>query len=147
MAHTLKTFESVRDYLSSISYIDQGGCGIAALAMYRWLKMNEGVKVKFVYLDSREYNHNQNKQYIEKKDGCPNACNHIAISYNKEFIDCSSVVDISMYTFRIVTANESALIDTINNIGSWNESFDREKYIPLIEKKLGVKLSDVFIGY
>ena len=34
----MKILTEVQEFLSDIPYINNGGCGIAMLAMYRWLK-------------------------------------------------------------------------------------------------------------
>jgi hypothetical protein len=34
----ITTFEDVRKFLSQVPKIDDGGCGIAALSMYRWVE-------------------------------------------------------------------------------------------------------------
>ena len=47
-----EALSEVRNYLNSISYINNGGCGIAALVMFRWMKKNristKGVKFHFM---------------------------------------------------------------------------------------------------
>ena len=40
----MKHFAEVLRYLSSIEYINRGGCGVAALAIYRWLKKHDKLK-------------------------------------------------------------------------------------------------------
>jgi phosphotransferase system glucose/maltose/N-acetylglucosamine-specific IIC component len=44
------TFKEVRDYLSGIPAISRGGCGVAALAMYLWLKKNNKLSDGFEFV-------------------------------------------------------------------------------------------------
>ncbi len=49
----MKTLYELRAYLESIPYINNGGCAIAALFMYKWLKTTRPKsKVQIAYLYS-----------------------------------------------------------------------------------------------
>ena len=144
-----KNLNEVREFLSGIPCINEGGCGIAALAMYRWLKKNhtseEMSKIKFVYIewdDDSVYEHNE-----RFNDGYwLDAPTHCVLLYKGNYIDSNGDVDFDKwgdYTFEI--NDESVIVDSIIN-GCWNSMFDREKWIPIIEKELGIDLSDIKEG-
>ena len=62
---TVKTFDEVLNFLSNIPSINCGGCGISALAMYRWLKKHGKTteETAFYYLENDYERHNNNKGY------------------------------------------------------------------------------------
>ena len=39
----IKTLKQVQKFLSNIPNINRGGCGISALALYRWLENNGNI--------------------------------------------------------------------------------------------------------
>lgn len=148
MKLTNLNFDSVLAYLSSINHVNQGGCGIAALAMYRWLELNKllAADTAFVYL-YRDYDkglYENNRQYIENGEGEINSCNHAVLFHRGDYIDCSGILCgefLSEYPFKQVV-DEEILIESLNT-DNWNCMFDRHNAIPFIEKKFKISLSDV----
>ena len=144
----IEEFEDVRNYLDTIPAISQGGCGISAIAMFRWLVNHKFSKddINFVmgYKDLNEFADNS-IAFCGDED-LPFACSHIGIliQYNDRdtIIDCNSRWFFSNYVQSQVV-NENAMISSINQINQWNGCFNRKKYVPLIEKKLKINLRDI----
>ena len=145
----MKTFNEVRKFLFSIPNIDCGGCGIATLAMYRWLKKNKSVKnVGFHFLHDNYdgYLYRSNKTYAETKEGEPTACSHVGLIINDKTFDSGRRIMVRKYPNRIKIYDENFLLLAVNNLRDWNEEFNR-KYIKKISKVLDIDLSDVRITY
>lgn len=144
----IEDFEKVREYLSKIPAISQGGCGISAVAMFRWLVSNnfDENDINFVmgYKSLAEFADNS-IAFCGDED-LPYACSHIGIliQYNNRdtIIDCKERWFFSNY-IQSQVVNENAMVSSINQIGQWNGCFDREKYVPKIEKKLKIDLKDI----
>ena len=140
------TFEDVREYLSNIPAISKGGCGVAALAMYLWLKKNERLPdgFEFVLLYSIFEDDDifeNNAEVLHNKRG--NACApcHIAIKYKDQIIDADSTINTSNWDKIQFVTDEWFIWNMINNIGSWNPTFNRD-HIKSIEIKLDIELKD-----
>lgn len=147
----LKTLAEVRQYLSSIERINQGGCGVAALAMYKWLAKHDEIdhhfKFVFCYASYDEYTYVNNVGVLKNKIGKAIACEHIGIYYDDKYLDCNSELPLTRYgTIQFVSYDQTWFIqNAINNIGSWNPAFNRNKWIPKIEKELGISLKEIEI--
>ena len=141
----VSTFEEVQNYLSVIPYINYGGCGISALAMYRWLKKHNQLKhTKFVYLycKNSEETYVRNQKTLKGELNNPLAPSHVILLHDGKQIDIEFESD-TVYYFRHVVEDERFLIKTINTLESWNADFNRKVYVRMIEKKLGIDLSDI----
>ena len=138
------TFTDVQKYLDKIPCINQGGCGISALSMYRWLKKNNQLKnTKFIFLYDEIYKFNKNRSILQhKKRGQPLPPEHAILVHNKQFLDSSGKVDLKIYGKYKQTINNEAFIKKSIHSEGWNEAFDR-KYINKIEKKLKINLEDI----
>jgi hypothetical protein len=144
---SLNTLEEVMNFLSSIDSISRGGCGISALAMYRWLKKHGKTteQTAFYYLENDAERHNNNKSYYSNKDVSLIAPCHIVLYHNDRTIDCEGYQSISSYDFQLLEKSEEFLIKMINNIHSWNCAFRRKDHVKNIAKTLDIDLSDVLI--
>lgn len=141
---TIKTFKDVRKFLNSIDYINNGGCAVSALAMYLWLekhgKLGRNNKIVYLYKSNNITSYAQNQRLIENNGGNGSSCSHAVLKYRGRLIDCEEKVNTKDYSYK-QTFNDINLVRlTLNNVHSWNDSFERDKYIPLIEKTLGVKI-------
>lgn len=139
-------FEQVKETLGNIAYINAGGCGISALAMYRWLKAHNKLKkdTAFMYFDNCDETYCDNLKALKGQDAEPTSCSHVVLQHGKKYIDCYGEVRPKYrYRYKLRIKSESFVIASINNMGNWNPSFDREKNVPKIEKRLGIDLSDV----
>jgi hypothetical protein len=144
-----KTFDEVREFLSGIEYIHDGGCGVSALAMYRWLKKNHTEKqmasIKFVYIEYDEDMIYEHKENLAEGYWIDAPC-HCVLLYKGELIDAEGYVDVNEWgDATLEISDEQVIVDSLVN-GCWNSCFDREKWIPIIEKELGIDLSDVLDG-
>ena len=125
--------------------INSGGCGIAALAAVRLAKKhNEKVGIMFLYnsYDKRRYDTNQSaieEKNLEKWGMAPS---HIAVVVDGIPVDTEGNVDMDRYQYT-QTVTESDLLTIINFSDDWNNTFQREIDIPIIEKILDIKLDDV----
>ena len=135
--------------LNKIETISMGGCGISALAIYRWCKANN-IQIKdrpFVFLWSGYY-----KQDAERNDTLLSegrisdveVPSHVVIRlYGTEFDSEGDNAGTSWNIHQTYLLNETELLTIINESNGWNAMFDREELVPEIEQALGVDLSDV----
>lgn len=151
---TVKTLDDVRNFLDRISCINSGGCGISALAMYRWVKKNMPEHAKksmfhFFHRDKEGYQNNKslikNNSYDSTNISIPA---HIGFEIKKvtEIIDSCRNVFKEQYGYAVKTSSEDVLINAINNVNDWNYSFSREESVPVIEAGLDIDLSDVILA-
>jgi hypothetical protein len=141
-----ETFEDVKEFLSNIDSINCGGCGLSALVMYRWLKKYDKLTedIKILFLDNDEYNYKNNKECMSNKQGILKAPSHIVMLYDTFHIDCSgNQYNVAQRYDYILEVAEDYLVNSLNNVTSWNISFDRNEAISVIENNLHIDLSDV----
>jgi hypothetical protein len=154
--------------LRRIKGIDAGGCGIATLAVLRWLKLNYPDELQnmsivsvFDYDGKRlsEVKNRNKKLYMSKnKKGWGLVPIHVGLIYkNKLFFDPEShgisipfflkkekVSRKQIQIFTNIDKGELFLLYIINTeIGDWNPKFNRKKKVPIIENKLKINLNDV----
>lgn len=144
----INTLKDVQNFLSKIECINYGGCGISALAMYRWLKKHGKVteQTAFYYLENDEDRYNNNREYNTNKEITLVAPYHVVLYHNDQTIDCDGFKPIGGYKYHILEKSEEFLIKMINNINSWNNMFSRKENVKNIAKILGINLSDVKIN-
>ena len=156
----IKTLSDVQKYLNSIPYINCGGCGYSAYAIYLWLKKTNYPKinnVSFVYLYSGisdDYYYKTNESFIKGERSSATACSHIMVNIGRKngtkFIDSSPEgidLKVSKYhsdcEFNVVRRHNGIDESTLRNSlkhGSWNDIFDK-KNIKKIEKMLDIKFN------
>lgn len=140
----MKTFNELRNYLFSIPNIHDGGCGISALFMYKWVKQNmPAADVRFVYLYhscSEAYTHNDS---ILKNNSAenPTSCSHACIVLGDEYMDCEKLVRPGDFTFVHNIDNEEFILKSLRNRSKWNDWFSRDLYLPIMEQVIGIKLN------
>ncbi len=143
----IKTFEDLNKYLGKIPYISYGGCAIAALFQYLWLKQNDkdaDVKVVYLYQSHNQYKLENNKRTLHGIDNGYYSCSHAVILYNDQHIDCSDDefdIDSCDYKSSLEIDNPEFVIKTLGERYEWNSMFDRETFVPKMEKKIGIKLN------
>lgn len=155
MASTIKTFEQVRQYLSDIPYINRGGCGIAALAMARWLLKNNGqADIMFFmgYNNTKDFLNNTRSVYDNQMKNTPApipvAPSHAGVVIEMYGDDGAAVVDtdgklnLLRFSYTHTFYNEDIIVQAVNNIRSWNPAFNRNN-VKLIVRNLGIDLSDI----
>lgn len=139
-----KTLRKLRRFLDNIPDINCGGCGISALVIYKWLKAHGHKNIEFVFYYNDSVSFRSNRQALKnKKVDYMYAPSHCGIRLeNNDVIDCSGKIN--------GWADLSHSVNTIgfmkkflNSPQAWNPRFNRPKYLPIIEKKTGIKLSGV----
>jgi len=139
-------FEAVQEFLGNITWINAGGCGVAALAMYRWLKKNNKLSkdTAFVYLDNDKWMHENNKKALETNDVEPTSCSHVALQHAKRYVDAEGEVNIRFrFQYKLRIESEAFVLASVNNINVWNPRFNRIQLVPFIAEQLGIDLSDI----
>ena len=139
-------FEDVREFLSNIDSINCGGCGLSALVMYRWLKKYDKLQedTKIIFLDNDEDNYKNNKYRISNKQDWLSAPSHIVMFMNGFYYDCENIQhNVELRYDYILEVEEENLLNSLNNLTSWNVAFDRNEAISVIESNLHIDLSDV----
>lgn len=146
-SHNMKTLDDVRDYLSAIPYLHNGGCGIAAYAMYKWMVANDCLPKGFriVFGTNYEDEHDNNKRAISDRSFIPVAPNHIFLRVNRKLIDAKGDVRHTKYIYLQYIKEKDIwfLIEAINNKRTWNSDFNRRRQIPRIEHNLNISLSEI----
>lgn len=142
----MKSFYKIRDYLSDIPNIHCGGCGIAALAMKRWLKKYQHAKVTIVYgYNSLNYYKN-NLLAVNGKREVLGACSHAGIIQSTGLIiDANKMWQPDQYKYLLPLSEKKVVTSLNKGINEWNDSFNRKKWVPRIERKLDIDLSDIKI--
>lgn len=154
MKITIKSFKNVLEFLDTIRFINCGGCGIAAISLYRWLEKNKKLtkNTKFFGFDdsSEEFNNNYNLLTNNGKNNDLKykllVSSHYMIFHRNKFYDSNgSHVEIDYrYKYEISEEQLLVLINYPSNRINWNTMFDRNN-CKEIEKTLDIDLSDIKI--
>lgn len=138
----IEDFRDVCNFLNWIPGINHGGCGIAALSQYRWLKQNRREEPPIILFYSNEKRYLSNLKYLKKgKKRHLKVPNHCVIGY--PFEDFNKILQRWSYEFSWnQITNEKGILNLLNEGENWGHHFDR-KYIPEIGEKLNIDLSDI----
>lgn len=137
-------FEDTRNFLDSLPYINAGGCGISAYAMYLWLKKEDKLpknfKLVFLHHTSSEEEFLNNRKVLVEGKGEIYAPEHVAVKYKGDILDSSGVVSTSRYGlfFEIPLDRAEDYIVNSLNTDDWNSAFNRAMCTAIIEKELGI---------
>ncbi|MFO7969745.1 MAG: hypothetical protein R6U15_06550 [Candidatus Izemoplasmatales bacterium] len=141
----MRTLKQVQKYLDDIPNINSGGCGVSALAMKKWLKKNKNkdVKIKFLYR-GHEFAYMKNDEILKgnEKENL-RAPAHCCIIYGKKHKDSTGDILLRDFSTRHEIPNDKMFIDCVKDDSTWNPCFERDMYIPKIEKDLGISLKEV----
>jgi hypothetical protein len=145
----IKTIEPILECLNSIRYINHGGCGIAALAIYRWSKANghfvpeHAFRFLWDYDEAEERDRNDERLFNGELSDVATP-SHIVIELYDGLYDSDGLYDPDAAgdLEQEYHLNADELLAVIN-AGNWNSLFNRARYIPVIEFALGIDLSDV----
>ena len=143
----LLCFKRLQKILGKIPNINAGGCGVSAYAMYLYLKKH-GCLNDFQVILLDEYftkdEHKQNLAFVEGKSSKSNGAAHIAVTFDggKTIQDAKGVVDDTFeYTLLVPSHKTEAYFNALFTAKvRWNSAFNMHESIPVIEKKLGIKL-------
>jgi len=146
----LPNVKKILKKLNDVDCINYGGCGVSALAIYRYMEkngiLNETTKIIYTYHkdDIDLYNTNQERN---KNNTALHAPAHILIQHEGIYFDTikmSKKIKDFRYNYYYHEATLNELIMSINT-GGWNWSFNRGSGVPEIEKIVGVNLTEVDI--
>ena len=147
MDKNIKTFKQVLNFLNGLPDINLGGCGISLLSMIRWLKKNKGInKFTMLFLYNCEENFINNGKALKNKKGDIIAPTHCGLIRNGKLTDSTGKISSLEYNWTQKVTDETFLMDMINNIETWNLSFDRE-LIYKIGERLGIELNGIVREY
>ncbi len=131
------TFNYLSRYFQTIPNINRGGCGVAALVLYRQA-VKEGLNPEIVYCYlGRDRAWEKNSKFIEGKTKKAASCDHIVLKINDEYYDCDGVNRLATagwYSFT-QTVSEKHLMNSLI-YGGWNDDFDRRN-LKKIEDRFG----------
>ncbi len=125
----IKSFEELNNYLADIPYINRGGCAIAALFQYLWLKQNDkdaDVKIVYLYHSFNSWKFDNNKSSLQGQCDSYESCSHAVLLYNDNHVDCSdSNFDIEKdgYSLALEIDNPDFVIKTLNRVYEWKRIF------------------------
>ena len=137
------SLEQLRQFLGKIPTINAGGCGIAALAMYREAE-RLGLKAEFqgVYFTGFEDDFIYNMAKLE----CGRASDmilpcHMIVEVEGVLLDSRSIGqgELILWTYRHNIPVNTA-IAMIEDERLWKPTFVRAKYLPYIETYMGIQL-------
>jgi hypothetical protein len=138
-------FNDVLSYLNDIPNINEGGCAIAALAMYKWLEENDELAYDtcVVYLMDEEEAEINNKAYEAfPRHSNIKACIHALLQHNGNRFDCTGGnVLHRRHEDELEIEDMDFLVASINS-DNWNIMFNRE-YVSDIEQNLSIDLSNI----
>ena len=145
--YKFKNLDDVRAYLDNVQWINHGGCAIAALAMYRWLKVNgqltPDTKFAYLYNWTSQAHYQTNLRALEGADIKPSSCSHAVLIFNGRYLDSETEQYPQDFSLSHTIDTEDFMLASINNIDQWNYKFDRSRNIRSIERDLGISLQDV----
>src|SRR5688572_10507898 len=129
-------FKALRDMMSKIPKINQGGCALAALAMY-YVGKEVGMTVHIMYLYDYECDTNFCKN-TEAMNGSGDVtyCCHAVCVVDNQAMDSTDLVDVADYPFKHFVP-EDFVVKTLQKQGIWRDDFDRNAWQPRIEAFLG----------
>ena len=140
----MESLTDVCEYLDSIPGINQGGCAISMLAMYRWLKKEGKLQgdEAFVYM-FRDADDTLKFLKAIKEGKTPPSCMHACLYTGGKYIDSTGEIPYEQYfTVKLAPEVEGSIVNSINEIENWNPYFYRDNIIN-IENTLNVCLEDV----
>ncbi len=140
---------NVLECLDSIPNINRGGCGISALAVYRWCIKN-GIEISdrpFVVLCDDEWDAIHCNDYLENNDLDNAWFSHLAIEIDGELYDSEGAIDGDLWLRCPYQLSEDELLYAMNEVSGWNSDFRRERNVPIIELGLDIDLSDVDVKW
>lgn len=137
-----KDFNSLADYLREVDCINQGGCGIAAYFIYELFK-EQGKKPEIVFWHrSDDKFYKKNYKAITTGKGKPVAPAHAMVKLNGFYYDADgrhTKDEFGWYWDKELVVNEKLLLESLK-AKNWNDDFDRNQEVPLMEKKIGLNL-------
>ena len=149
----MKHLTKVLKYLNSIENINRGGCGIAALAIYRWLENNDMLRdteIVLLYDYNTHYLYSHNYKILKSNsNGIPHGAPHIVLKRLNRYFDSEGFLSKRGLASRycdMLSVDVNFLLTAINdNIDCWNYEFKRKNNVLNIANQLNIDLSDVLL--
>lgn len=147
----LQSIERELNILDSIPNINRGGCGIAALAIFYILrKKNLLENAKIVFLTRCSYRHGDNKERLNNGQAL-GSTGHVIVKNGRQYMDSEGKYEHRLQGYYALSIpmdeqGEKAILRSLhsnNDHSNWNVLFNRKKYIPIIERELGISLGIV----
>lgn len=131
------SFRDTRRFLNQIAFINQGGCGVAALALYD-AAVRDGKNPKIVYLYSPFFDYGSqqiNEKFKQGKVKRAAPASHVVLKVGRNYWDSDGIIPAARISFyqKDDTITREHLISSINNRGAWNTTFNRKYWIPKIK--------------
>lgn len=131
---TKMKFSKLLNKLNSIPFINQGGCGYAAMCIYNWLKANNRLatdfKVAFVHSDSDQESFVHNSIHENKI-----ACTHIMIFNDGKFIDSTGMYKLRNGILKTSNFNANKRLIVFGTIEGLQHALEHSNWNPLFDKK------------
>jgi hypothetical protein len=125
--------------------INAGGCGIAALSVLRTIGYDPSrMSIVYLYDEDEEGEASCNMRLLNRnnlKGGC--VPSHVCLLVDGDFLDADGDEPLLKYHLTHSGGTIRELIELINTGNHWNSDFDRSRALPIIEKFLGIDLSDI----
>jgi hypothetical protein len=146
----METPEKVLKFFGTIPAINEGGCGIVALSFWRWVEKHcpeelFNISIVYLYYDE-EYKRLRDNQaaIITGKFDRIWTPPHIGIMWNDVILEAGGGEVTEFKLWQEVSVD--VLLENIKMYWTWNGTFSRFLYIPVIEKELEISLQDVPIA-
>ncbi|VDM07210.1 unnamed protein product [Wuchereria bancrofti] len=125
----IKQIKQLTDFLNKISFINSGGCGIAALAIYD-LAEKLGLKPEILFLYSwNRHGEKENKEYIKGLREKAESCGHVVVRIGKILIDSEDFWEKEHPKF-----NKTTPIHEINNMSELHDFLMYECHVQTSER-------------
>lgn len=140
------SFNEVRKTVNNVPQINRGGCGIAALALIRWIRKNKPEEIKHIKMCfmyerwSEEQEIKSNRRWVKGQRKTPYIPSHIMLTYKGVLFDSKVVGD--SYGYVMDPMPSKVLLNAINFNG-WNHNFKRRKNVRELGRKLSINMNDV----
>lgn len=135
-------------YLKTIPTIDNGGCLIAAYAIYLVLKKRNALPSSFRIVSfARDYladKYSINSRFITGQSNTLAVTSHYGFTLDGvTYRDSKGVIPNDKYKYILVIPFEMTEEYCVQSLllPDWNSIFNRDKYVPLIELKLGIEFN------
>lgn len=139
----MDALKTIKLAIGDIPNLHNGGCGISALAISKFLGKKKIKWNEFVILCRDDYDYNESFDNFMEGNYRDMLFDHIAILLpTGEIIDAKGTY--REYYYNSISINRRELIKIINVKDGWCGDFDR-KYVRTIERKLNISLKEVKI--
>lgn len=134
--------------LNKIPDINAGGCLIAAYATFKYIEKHHpelfDKRICIVQYSRYIDDHVNNRMFIANQESKAVSASHFGISINggRHAYDSRGKDTVSLVQYTLVIPHDKTkeFFNSAIKDGMWNPQFNRKKYLPIIEKKLKIKI-------